>query len=52
MAIPYAVTTISVLRRSVPDGDRDGYPNVEAVYSVVSKGTRAVVSSPIRGATS
>jgi hypothetical protein len=52
MTIPYATTTVSVLRRSVPDGDIDGYPDQEAVYAPVSTGTRAVVTSPIRGVTS
>jgi hypothetical protein len=50
--IPYATTTVAVLSRSVPDGDPDGYPDEEAVYAPVSIGTRAVVTSPVRGARS
>jgi hypothetical protein len=50
--IPYATTTVSILRPSVPDGDSDGYPDEEAVYSPISKGTRAVIASPVRGARS
>lgn len=49
MTIPYATTTVSVLRLSIPDGDPDGYPDQEPQYNPVTRGTRAVISSPVRG---
>lgn len=45
MTIPLSTTTITILRPTVVDGDKDGYPDEEPTWGTVSSGTRAVVSS-------
>lgn len=51
MSLPFATTTIAVLRSTSADtddsdADPDGYPDAEPGWTVVEDGIRAVISAP------